>query len=168
MKLNKEKKQWLTPFIFYLITLLLAINGCGKKEPKKQGEAGPKIQWLHDPNAALALAQEEDKPLMIDFMAEWCPPCWRMEDSTFSHPDVIRKASSFVPLRIDVDKQGKIANKYNGNARKYGGVGIPNVLFMTGDEVKLKHVIGYRGPEEFLAVMDSVLTILITKYSIED
>ena len=47
--------------------------------------------------------------------------------------------------------------KYNANARKYGGVGIPNILFMTGKKEKIKHIVGYHGPAQFLAVMDSVL-----------
>ena len=93
-------------------------------------------------------------------MADWCPPCRAMEDSTFSNPEVINKAQDFIPLRIDVDEHQDVANKYNGNASKYGGVGIPNILFMKADETRLKHVIGYHGPQKFIAVMDSVLTLL--------
>ncbi len=46
---------------------------------------------------------------MVDFMAEWRPPCRKIEDSTFSYPGVIKKSSLFIPVRIDVDKQGEIA-----------------------------------------------------------
>lgn len=156
----KIRKHLLTMFVFLLATFLLTVNECDKKESKNQHETNLKIQWLYDLNTALTLAKQQDKPLMIDFMAEWCPPCHRMDDSTFNNPTVIQKASSFIPLRIDVDKHGDIANKYNSNAEKYGGIGIPNVLFMTGDELKLRHVIGYRGPDTFIDVMDSVLALL--------
>jgi len=151
----------------YLITLLISVfifslflaYGCSKKEQKKQSETEQKIQWNYNLDSALTLATGLNKPLMIDFMATWCPPCKKMEDSTFSDPDVIKKAAFFVPLRIDVDKHQDVANKYNSNAHKYGGIGIPNILFMTGNEKKLKHIVGYSGPKAFIAVMDSVLAL---------
>jgi len=30
---------------------------------------------------------------------------------------------------------------------------------MTGNEKRLKHIIGYRGPKAFIAVMDSILAL---------
>ena len=149
--------------VLLLLTLSLLMSivlfHCVKKSENTEKPI-ESIDWLTDLNTAISKAAEMDKPIMIDFMAEWCPPCHAMEDSTFSNADVIKKAQSFIPLRIDVDEQQDIANKYNGNASKYGGVGIPNILFMKADETKLKHVIGYHGPQKFIAVMDSVLTLL--------
>ena len=83
-----------------------------------------------------------------------------MEKRTFNQPGVIEKIKSFVTLRIDVDKQAEIANTYNCNAEKYGGIGIPNILFMTHEEKRLKHIIGYRASEALVAAMDSVLTMM--------
>ncbi len=136
--------------IFLFIT---SIFGCGAEEPRE-------IEWGEDVTAALALAKESGKPIMVDFMATWCPPCHAMEDSTFSDPAVIQKVMRFIPVRIDVDKQREVAVQYDGNARKYGGVGIPNILFMAGDGTKLKHIVGYHGPEALVSVMDSVLAMV--------
>jgi len=94
---------------------------------------------------------------MIDFMAVWCPPCKAMEDSTFNQAGVIEKSRQFITLRIDVDKQPDVAIDYNGNARKYGGVGIPNLLFLSPDNEKIKHAIGFHNTGQLIAVMDSVL-----------
>ena len=63
-------------------------------------------------------------------MAEWCPPCKKMDNNTFSNTNIINKSNEFIPVRIDVDKQQDIAKEYNGNARKYGVIGIPNILFL--------------------------------------
>lgn len=118
------------------------------------------IKWTYDVDKGLAKAKKENKPMMVDFMAVWCPPCHAMEDSTFTSPDVIKKASAFVPVRIDIDKKREVAAKYGALARKYGGIGIPNVLFMAPDGRKLKHIVGYYAPQQFIAAMDSALATL--------
>jgi thiol:disulfide interchange protein len=128
----------------------------GSEESAKTNET---IRWQNDLTAGFQKSKQENKPLMIEFTADWCPYCRMMEDSVFSQPEVIRKTGQFVPVRIDVDKQPEIADQYQANARKYGGSGIPNVLFMNSDGEKLMHVVGYLNEQEFLAKMDSVLII---------
>jgi thiol:disulfide interchange protein DsbD len=137
---------------------LLAANGYAGRSwlPGRHGAA---IKWTYNLDEGLVKAKKQGKPVMIDFMALWCQPCKAMEDSTFSNRGVIRKAGDFVPVRIDIDKHRDVAAKYNGLARKYGGVGIPNVLFLASDGKKLKHIVGYYGPEQLVAAMDSALAV---------
>lgn len=137
------------------IVSILAANVHAAKwwQPKKRVE----IRWTYDVDKGLAQAKKQGKPVMIDFMAVWCPPCKAMEDSTFSDRAVVEKASAFVPVRIDIDKQREVAAKYGALARKYGGIGIPNILFLSVDGRKLKHVVGYYGPRALVAAMDSAL-----------
>jgi thiol:disulfide interchange protein len=115
------------------------------------------ISWMHDMDAALAAAKQENRPLMIDFMAEWCAPCKEMESSTFSNPDVILKAKAFISVRIDVDKQKQVAAKFNALPRAYGGIGIPNMLFLTSAGTEIKSIIGACNAKKLLAAMNSVL-----------
>ena len=116
-----------------------------------------KIAWITDLNQGIAAAQKDSKTLMIDFMADWCEPCKEMERATFNNAAVIARSKSFITVRIDIDKQRDVAAKYNALARAYGGIGVPNMLFMTADGKKLKHVVGYQGPEQLLSIMNSVL-----------
>jgi thiol:disulfide interchange protein len=129
--------------------------GAGAQPPKSAHKPG--IAWHQDLKAAFKQAVKLDKPLMIEFMAEWCPSCKMMEDSTFVAPGVIEKTDRFIPVRIDVDKQKDVADHYKSSAMKYGGIGIPNILFMTPDGARLKHRIGYMDAVVLTAVMDSVL-----------
>ena len=143
--------------ITLIILGLIVSFGCGSKDTSATPET---IAWMTDLEKAFEMAKAEDKPLMIDFMAEWCPTCQKMDATTFKSADVIEKSSQFIPVRIDVDKQGDLADSMNCNAGKYGGIGIPNILFLDREGNKLKHPIGYRKTETFLSVMDSVLAMV--------
>ena len=130
---------------------------------KTQDQAKPNgIQWIYNLDEGLAKAKDEHKTLMVEFMASWCPSCKEMEKKTFSNPSVRAKVSAFVPVRIDIDQQREVAERYKALAQKYGGIGIPNVLFLASNGTKIKHVVGYESPKEFLATLDSVLAL--TRY----
>jgi len=137
-----------------LAVSIASIAACGGGEKSDSG-----IAWLESVDSGLAVSSRTGRPVMIDFTASWCPPCRAMEDSTFSDPAVIERSRSFVPVRIDVDEQRETAEEYGGNARKYGGTGIPNILFLSGSGRRLEHLVGFHGPDSLAAVMDSVLSI---------
>ncbi|MDP7465727.1 MAG: thioredoxin family protein, partial [Candidatus Marinimicrobia bacterium] len=84
------------------LIILLLIVGCGKQasEDNKNG-----IKWGNNLDSAFAIASNSNKLIMIDFMAEWCPPCKEMDKITFSNTNIIKKSNEFIPVRIDVDKQ---------------------------------------------------------------
>jgi thiol:disulfide interchange protein len=145
----------LATLVLFALVSMLATDCFAKRSWAARKHGG--IKWTYNIDEGLAKAKKEHKPVMVDFMAVWCPPCKAMEDSTFSSPEVIRKAGDFVPVRIDIDQQRKVAARYNGLARKYGGIGIPNILFLAADGATLKHIVGYYGPRAFVAAMDSAL-----------
>jgi len=142
--------------IVLLFTVVLAVAWFAACVKPKAGSAETRIDWQTGVPAALDASRLSGRPVLMAFTAEWCPWCKRMEDSTYSDKRVVEKMSAFVPLKIDVDMQKAVADRYGCNAQKNGGVGIPNVLFLSSDGKKLKHVIGYRGALAFAATLDSV------------
>ena len=118
-------------------------------------------KWGDNLELALNQASDSDKIIMIDFMAQWCPPCKKMDQETFSDQNVIEKLNEFVLLKIDVDKQQDVAKKYNGNARKYGGMGIPNILFLDKEKNIVHRIVGFHDADQLISVMDSVLLDLL-------
>ena len=118
-----------------------------------------KIQWINNLDSAFVISSKSNKIIMIDFMAEWCPPCEKMDKETFSNVEIIKKSNEFIPVQINIEKQQDIANKYNGNARKYGGKGIPNILFLDKNKNVINHIVGFHDVNQLMGIMDSILTI---------
>ena len=116
------------------------------------------VKWENDIDLALNLASISNKIIMIEFMADWCPPCKKMDSETFSDESVIKKLNEFILVKINVDKQQDIAQEYNGNAKKYGGIGIPNILFLDKEKNIIHRIVGFHNPSELITVMDSILT----------
>ena len=136
------------------LIILLLIVGCDKKVSENNLNG---IKWGNNLDSTFATASTSDKFIMIDFMAEWCPPCKEMDKKTFSNTNIIKKSNEFIPIRIDVDKQKDIAEEYNGNARKYGGIGIPNILFLNKEKNVIRHIVGFHDADQLLGIMDSIL-----------
>ena len=136
------------------LIILLLIVGC-EKQVNEDNNNG--IKWGDNIDSALTSASNSNKLIMIDFMAEWCPPCKEMDKKIFSNTNIIKKSNEFIPVRIDVDKQQNIAEEYNGNARKYGGIGIPNILFIDKEKKIIRHIVGFHDVDQLMGIMDSVL-----------
>src|SRR5689334_4983761 len=57
----------------------------------------PGIAWFDgDVDAAFAAARASNKPVLLYWGAQWCPPCKQLKSAVFSRPDFIEKSKLFV------------------------------------------------------------------------
>ncbi len=106
----------------------------------------PWRQWSVD---AFRQAQESDRPILLSISSTWCHWCHVMSESTFRHPEVIRRVSEeLVPIRVDADRRPDINDRYNLG-------GWPTTAFLTPEGDVLAGET-FMPPEEFLSVLDEM------------
>ena len=69
------------------------------------------IAWLPastdaEVDAAFAQARAQQKPVLLYWGAEWCPPCNQLKATLFNRQDFIERTRAFVPVYIDGDQPG--------------------------------------------------------------
>jgi len=57
--------------------------------------------WIYDMGEGLRLARQQGKPVMVDFYADWCLPCKKMDATVFKDPAVLKELERFVAIKVD-------------------------------------------------------------------
>lgn len=98
----------------------------------------------------LAIAQQQQKPVVIDFYADWCIACHELENFVFNHPSVAQELSKFVRLRIDATNLE--SSEVQANLERFAVPGLPIIVFIDarGQEVEEARITGYVPPADFL------------------
>ena len=134
-------------FVAALLIFMLPLSYAGNSNT---------IKWQRNLDQALENAKKSNQLLILDFYADWCPPCNQMEKTTYVDSRIIEQLKNYIPVKIDIDKKPKLANKYDGNARANGGSGIPATIILDANGNQLAKVHGYQTPEELLRVLSEV------------
>ncbi|MDM8560472.1 protein-disulfide reductase DsbD [Candidatus Parabeggiatoa sp. HSG14] len=114
------------------------------------------IKGLNELESELAAAKAQNKPVMLDFYADWCISCKEMEHFTFTNAGVQKLFTNFVLLKADVtpnDKQDKALYKH------FGIFGPPAIMFFDtqGQEQRAYRVVGFMPAEKFRQHLTKVL-----------
>ncbi|WP_371324091.1 protein-disulfide reductase DsbD [Dechloromonas sp. ZY10] len=115
--------------------------------------AGESAKLAFEPVRSLAELESRlvaaQKPVMLDFYADWCVSCKEMERFTFSDPAVQARLAGFTLLKADVT-----ANSADDKAllARFGLFGPPGIIFFDakGQEIKGRRVVGFQDVERFM------------------
>jgi len=112
-----------------------------------------RVRTMAELDARLAAA---DRPVMLDFYADWCVSCKEMEKYTFSDAQVAAQMRRMTLLQVDVT-----ANTDEDKAllKRFGLFGPPGIIFFDrqGQERKNLRVVGYQPADRFIKVVNTAL-----------
>jgi thiol:disulfide interchange protein DsbD len=116
-------------------------------------EPEPRFRMVEDAAALdreLAAAAAAGRPALLDFYADWCVECKRMERTTFTDPAVRAAMADFTLLKIDVTDQDA---DHRALQQRFGIIGPPATLFFpcTTEERRALRLVGYEAATPFAA-----------------
>ncbi len=129
--------------------VLFPILACAVQTPNTWGKVAFVESGFKD---AVQMAAKENKPVMLEFYAEWCGPCKLMDRRTWPDATVEAISRYFVNLKLDGDT--KEAEPFQS---KYRVMAYPTVVFLGPNGQEVTREMGFLGPKEVVRMMLQVL-----------
>ena len=115
------------------------------------GNGQQSIRWEHRFDEAVKKARAAKKPIMIDFWADWCTWCHRLDQTTYVDPVVVKLSEEFIAVKVDTEG-GK---KNQDIALRYNVATLPTITFITPGGRQLLTLKGFQGPGQFPRTMEA-------------
>ena len=112
------------------IKTLADVDAVDAKEFKKNYDE----QFAH----LLRSAKNQQKLVMVNFTARWCPGCQRMKKEVLSTKEFKQLESKFLNMVVDVDTAGSIKLK-----ERFAVKGIPTFILVSSDGDELDRIYDY-------------------------
>ncbi|MBC7741124.1 MAG: thioredoxin family protein [Bdellovibrionaceae bacterium] len=139
-----KQSLMLTLFIFSTTVLLLSfvrpqylspafqqvgVEGASNRSGQQQ------VVWIPYSDTALQSAVSEQKPVLLDFYADWCGACHELEEKTYSNPEFLELSENFKLIKLDATED---TPEIQTILKKYQVQGLPTVQFInkTGSPIK--------------------------------
>ena len=136
-----------------LVAMSLLMAGGARHELLSSAPPPPGIRWEKSFEEAQKKARKSGKPIMVDFWAEWCGWCDRLNRTTYLEADVVRKAQDFVAVKIDTEgskKEREITFRYDVTS-------LPTILFLSPEGRQLRRVNSFQSGYQFPFTMQEAL-----------
>lgn len=127
-------------------SIALFVLLAGGPVPTKQG-----IRWEAGFEEAVKKARASGKPILVDFWADWCGWCHRLDRTTYVDPAVVRLSESFVAVKVNTEgtpKELAIAERYDVSS-------LPTIAFLSPSGRQVLRVSGFQGPGQFPRTLES-------------
>jgi thiol-disulfide isomerase/thioredoxin len=107
-------------------------------------------KWIYNLEEAKKVAAQTNRKIFVDFMADWCGPCKKLDAEVFVTNKFKKYSSKLVFLKIDVDRQRPVSEAYKIEA-------MPTQMVLSKDGAVLSSTVGYGNPSAFYQWLDGAL-----------
>lgn len=160
--LETSVKQWtvlrpLRPVLGVALVVLGAwwmFTGTRATGPDASREKQAAVSFIPYSAAALEEARRARIPVILDFSADWCKPCKKMESETFSDASVLNEGKRFTWIKADLTTSGSPEVEELKNS--FDIKGVPTIIFIGSDGEEKGRLVGFVRSSEFHASMLSV------------
>jgi thiol:disulfide interchange protein len=144
------KKRGMFTLVVLIALVACLMSACIDPTPPSQPSAsetpGTGIEW-YSYDEGMEVAQEQNKPVMIDIYTDWCKYCKELDRVVYTDSNVINLADKFVCIKFNADKRRDLAAKYNSPTPTNPRPGVPAIVFLKSDGTET-HRTGYKGGAE--------------------
>jgi thiol:disulfide interchange protein DsbD len=126
-----------------------AVTVSGSRAQTSQHLQFQRIKSLDDFTAAVQNSMADGKPVMLDFYADWCTYCIKMEEYTFPDPQVQQALADVTLLQADVTDNDETDIALLNHFKLFAP---PAILFFgtDGQERQEHRLVGFLEADEFL------------------
>ncbi len=95
-------------------------------------------------NSFLLLAKEQKKPVIIDFVADWCGPCKKMDRELWKSEE-FKKLNNYIFIEVDIDVNTVLSSRFRVSS-------IPRVIIQVANTQNdiFFDKLGYSSKNEYL------------------
>ncbi|MFK8076016.1 MAG: protein-disulfide reductase DsbD [Granulosicoccus sp.] len=126
----------------------IASNNTSNTNSEEHGLAFAPVKSVSELNQIVAQASRENRPVMLDFYADWCISCKEMEAFTFTDSTVQDLLRNAVVIQADVTANDDLDQEM---LKHFDLFGPPGIIFYDteGYEIRSARVVGFMSAEKF-------------------
>lgn len=137
--------------------ILLGVIGVAPSPSSRVAAAGG-IKW-YPYEEGMVRSKADSKKIFLNFFAEWCPYCRKMEAETFKDRSVVDYLNrNYIAIQVDSDKEGKLAATYDVK-------GLPTSWFIEQTGERISSLPGYVPADMLLKILKYIHTDSYKKMS---
>jgi thioredoxin-related protein len=155
--------------LLLLASLLIVAPSCAREDTATEQASSPErpqkdlpTKWLTFDDG-LAKARTENKPIFVEFYAEWCIFCKKFQKETIKDQKVAKMLSeNFVYVRLNAENSESRV-RYKGKSlsnveltQAFGINAYPSLVFLDSKGQPITMLSGFVPPQQFIPVLDYI------------